>query len=45
MFGSLTYPQLIAILTGGNGNRKHNEAVRARKTVADFRSGKLKWED
>lgn len=44
-FGELTYPQVLAVLSRGKSNEAVDEVVRARKALADYRSGKFRWED
>lgn len=43
--GDMTYPLLMAALSDGKESEKAQREARARKVVADFRSGRLKWED
>jgi hypothetical protein len=43
--GDMTFPMLKAILSDGKWSEKAQKEAHARKVVADFREGRLKWED
>jgi hypothetical protein len=43
--GDLTYPQVVAIITRGNPDGLSKERWQAKRVLADFAAGKLKWRD
>jgi hypothetical protein len=45
-FGDLTFPQVLCLWSHGKATDEDAEAVvRAKKAVADFKSGKYRWDD
>jgi hypothetical protein len=41
--GRWTYPLMVAVLTKGRPDGLQSDAWLAKKTLADFRAGKLTW--
>jgi hypothetical protein len=44
-FGDLTYPQILVLLTRGKPDGLRRAITQAKKALADFKAGRLKWKE